>query len=99
MPGTIEAVDLAELGVLLVAHARIDDHRSRPADDERTHRERDPVAIVRGRLGRPKRFRYDAEHRPPVQLEESIADGNELQIADHMSSHGIDPLRRPALRA
>ena len=36
----IDAVDVVELVGLLVAEARVDDHRPRAAHDERTHRER-----------------------------------------------------------
>ena len=82
VPRAIDAVDLAELRVLLVAEPGVDDHRAHAADDQRPHRQRDAVAIVGRRLRRPQRLRHDAEHRAAVEPEEAVVQRDQLEIAD-----------------
>ena len=68
---------------LLVAEARVDDHRPHAADDERPHRQRDAIALVGGRLRRPQRLRHDAEHRAAVEPRKKPSHSEiELEIAE-----------------
>src|SRR6185436_1117692 len=58
----LHRIELVELPVLFVSKTRVDDHRPRAAHDQRTHGERDPVAVVGRRGLRPEHLGHDTEH-------------------------------------
>src|SRR5690606_15166025 len=67
-PGVVHAVDLAELRVLLVAHAVVDQHeRLRRPHQQPAARERDAVPLVRRDPPLPQRLGHHPEHRAAVQ--------------------------------
>ena len=73
MPVAVERVDVALLRVHLVAGAAVDDHPAPVGlDDQRPHRQLDPVAVVGRRLRLPQRPRHDAEHRAAVEPEQPV---------------------------
>jgi hypothetical protein len=89
VPRSVDSVDRGALGVHLSTDPRIDDHRllcGSIADDERAEAEQNPVLFVsRGAL-LPQRLRYDAKHRPAVEAEEAVGQGNQFYIAKlHMA--------------
>ncbi len=61
----IDAVDLAEAAAFLVAEAGVDEHRPHAAHDQRPHRQRDPVAVVRRSLALPQRRGTTPNIAPP----------------------------------
>ena len=79
--GAFDAVDVDELLAFLVAEPRVDNHRARSTDDERSHRQNNSVALVGRRLLLPQGLRHDAEHRASVEAEEAVADRDELEVA------------------
>ena len=92
-PRSIDAVDVVELRVFLVAEPGVDDHRPHAAHDERPHRERDAVAIVGRRLPRPQRLRHDAEHRAAVEAEEAVVQRDQLEIAERIARIRVTGVR------
>src|SRR5690242_863626 len=65
----LDAIDVVELRVFLVARAGIDQHRPDVVLDQQTpHAKLNPVARVGGNAALPERLGHDAEHRAAVEL-------------------------------
>src|SRR6185436_14422721 len=96
MPRAINGIDRRVFGVHLVTDASINDHRDAvAADQQRTHRERDPILLVGRSALLPERLRHDAEHGAAVQAEEAIEERGQFEITDpnqcYSPSRGTSP--------
>src|SRR3954451_19303904 len=78
----IERVDAGVLRVHGVADARVDDHQPLTSNEQRPHREGNPVPLVGWRALLPQRFRNDPEHRAAVQAEVPVQQRREFQLAE-----------------
>ena len=77
----LEPVNLGLLRGHLIARARIDQHRPCASEQHTPHRHPDAIALVGRRLFLPKSFWDDTEHRPAVEVEKSVRDGHDIDIA------------------
>src|SRR5688572_4354099 len=81
--GILDAVDLAELRVVLGADGGIDEDQAVAVlDQQAAHRERDAVPLVGGDLPVPERLRHDAEHGAAVEALEAALEGVAPEAAD-----------------
>src|SRR5205823_6268051 len=68
LPVVVHAVDVPEVGVLLVADPRVDQHQAVVVlDQQAAQRERNAVARVGRDAPLPQGLRYDAEHGAAVE--------------------------------
>ena len=64
----LDAVDVEELGVLLVAEGGVDEHQAvGMLDQQAAHRQRDPAPLVVADPPAPERIGHHAEHRAAVE--------------------------------
>ena len=98
----VEAVDLLQLRVHLVAGAGVDDHQRprRAPHQQRPHRHVDRVALVGRRALLPQRLRHDAEHRAAVEPEVAVEQRRESRSPELSLEHArAAASARPARRA
>ena len=81
--GPVEAVDVTRLLGHLLADAAVHEHPApRRLDEQRAHRQLDPMPVVGGRQRLPQRARHHAEHRPAVEPERAVVQDADLHVAD-----------------
>src|SRR5688572_19571033 len=85
--GAIDGVDVRALRVHLVPYTCIDDHRLLAADQERPHRECDPIPFVCRRAAFPQRFGDNPEHRAAVQPEVAVEKRGQLEVTEADGVH------------
>jgi hypothetical protein len=79
----VDAVDLTELGVVLVADARVHEHQTVVVlHEEAAEGQRDPVLRIGGDAPLPQRLWHDPEHRPAVEVLEARFQQMATQAAD-----------------
>src|SRR3954468_2348925 len=79
----LEAVDVSELLVFLVAGAGVDQDQARGVlDEQAAHSQLNSIALVGCDLFLPQRLRDNAEHRAAVELLTTSLDGMNSQRAD-----------------
>ncbi len=85
VPRSLHTVDVAELLVLLVAQARVDEERPHASDEEGAHGQRDAIPIVGGHLGRPQGLRHNTKHGAAVETEGTVIERHELEVPERMA--------------
>src|SRR5438477_3427578 len=71
-PLVLDAVNVDELRILLVADSGVDQYQAGIVlDQQAPQRERNAIALVGRSSARPERFRNDTEHRPAVEMLET----------------------------
>src|SRR5690606_20499959 len=86
----VHGVDAAELRVVLVAEAGVDeDGAAVAAEEEAPHREGDAVLVVGRDAPGPERLRDDAEHGPAVEAEEAGMDDVEPVATEVHGGQGM----------
>src|SRR6185503_11186862 len=82
LAGVVNAVDVFELVVFLVADAAVDEHQAVIVlDQQAAQRQRDAVAGVGGDAALPQRLRHDAEHGAAVEVLRAALEGVAPQAA------------------
>ena len=89
LAGILDAIDVDELGVFLVADSGVDQHQAGVVLDQQAPQgERDAIALVGRSAARPERFRDDTEHRPAVEMLETGFEGVACEATDFESGVG-----------
>ena len=81
-----------ELPALLVAQPRVDDHRARAADDQRTQGEGDAIVLIGRGVRGPHRLRHNAKHGAAIETEKTVAERDELHVPERETLHAINAL-------